>query len=83
MYQMYRGTAIDRIAKKAVFDDPELEHVYVTVNKEYGPDFFDSRTGRWYDMTTIGQWPAHQAKYGPIVPGGATVPGSRLPTETD
>jgi hypothetical protein len=83
MYKMYRGTAIDRLAKKAVFDDPTLEHVYVTVNKEAGADFFDSRTGHWYDMTTIGQWSAHQTKYGPTVPGYTTVPGARLPTEKE
>jgi len=80
-YEMYRGSAIDRLAKKAVFDDGELEHVYVTVNREKGADFYDSRTGRWYDMTTIGQWRRHEVKYGPTQPGKTTIPGSRLPIE--
>ena len=77
----YRGSHIDRIAKRAVMEDPELEHVLVTVNFEQGADFYDSRTGYWYDMTTTGQWKAHVAKYGPTVPGHVTVPGFRLPTE--
>jgi hypothetical protein len=77
----YRGSHIDRIAKRAVMEDPELGHVLVTVNFEQGADFYDSRTGYWYDMTTTGQWKAHVAKYGPTVPGYVTVPGFRLPTE--
>lgn len=82
LYDAYRGSHIDRLAKKAVFEDDTLEHVYVTLNLEYGADFYDSRTGHWYDITTNKAWRAHQRKYGPTVPGKTTVPGFRLPTES-
>jgi hypothetical protein len=78
----FRGSHIDRIAKKAIMDDPELEHVYVTVNFERGADFYDSRTGNWYDITTTRAWKQHVADYGPTQPGRTTIPGFRLPTET-
>ena len=78
----YRGARIDEFAKQTVMDDPELEHVYVTVLRERGPDFFDSRTGTWYDITTTGAWKQHVADYGPSQPGKTTIPGFRLPTET-
>jgi len=81
LYDAYRGSHIDRLAKRAVFEDETLEHVYVTVNLEYGADFYDSQTGHWYDITTNKAWRAHQRKYGPTVPGKTTVPGFRLPTE--
>lgn len=78
----FRGSHIDRIAKKAIMEDPELEHVYVTVNFERGADFYDSRTGNWYDITTSRAWKQHVADYGPTQPGKTTIPGFRLPTET-
>jgi hypothetical protein len=81
LYDAYRGSHIDRLAKRAVLEDQTLEHVQVTLNLEYGADFYDSRTGYWYDITTNKAWRAHQRKYGPTVSGRATVPGFRLPTE--
>jgi hypothetical protein len=75
LYDAFRGSRIDEFAKEAVRTDPRLEHVYVTVTRERGADFLDSRTGLWYDITTAGAWGAHEAQYGP---GGA-----RLPTEPD
>jgi hypothetical protein len=80
--EAFRGSHIDRITKREVMDDPELEHVYVTVNFEKGADFYDSRSGDWYDMTTTRAWKQHVADYGPSQPGKTTVPGFRLPTET-
>ena len=76
LYDAYRGARIDEFTKQAVMDDPELQHVYVTVLKERGPDFFDSRTGAWYDMTTTKAWKEHVTKY-----GAKNVSGFRLPTE--
>jgi hypothetical protein len=75
LYDAYRGSRIDAFCKESVLEDPRLAHVYITVLKEWGPDFFDSVTGRWYDMTTTRQWKAHLQKYG-------TFPRPyRLPTE--
>jgi len=76
LYDAYRGSRIDALTKQAVMDDEALQHVYVTVNYEKGPDFFDSRTGTWYDMTTTGAWKSHVREY-----GAENVPGFRLPIE--
>jgi hypothetical protein len=73
LYDAYRGSRIDEFAKESVMQDPRLQHVYVTVSRERGADFLDSRTHHWYDMTTTHAWRAHQAQYGPG--------GFRLPTE--
>jgi hypothetical protein len=84
LYDAFRGSHIDRLAKKAVLEDQTLSgHVQVTLNLEYGADFYDSETGIWYDITTNRAWRAHKQKYGPEVPGRAIVPGFRLPTEPD
>jgi len=64
-----------------VLEDETLEHVLVTVNFERGADFYDSRTGHWYDITTIRAWRQHVLDYGPSQPGHTTIPGYRLPTE--
>jgi hypothetical protein len=69
----FRGSRIDEFAKIAVMDDPQLQHVVHTDLYYGGADFYDSRTGRWYDITTARAWKAHVKKYGPD--------GSRLPTE--
>ncbi|WP_370964385.1 DUF4157 domain-containing protein [Amycolatopsis sp. cg9] len=69
----YRGARIDEFAKAAVEQDPELQHVIVTGLYEPGADFYDSVTGRWYDITTAAAWKDHVTKYG--------AHGSRLPTE--
>jgi hypothetical protein len=69
----FRGSRIDEFAKLAVGKDPDLAHVISTGLYEPGADFYDSRTGRWYDITTAQAWKAHVAKYG--------ASGSRLPTE--
>jgi len=71
--QAFRGARIDEFAKEAVDLDPELQHVIVTGLYEPGADFYDSATGRWYDITTVAAWKDHVTKYG--------AHGSRLPTE--
>jgi hypothetical protein len=82
LYNAYRGSHIDRLTKKYVFEDETLEHVEFARNFERGADFFDSHTGFWYDITTTGQWKAHVRRYGGPAQGGQTpVPGFRLPTE--
>lgn len=85
MYLMYRGTAIDRLAKEMVMEEETLPYVIVTVNREYGADFYDTNSEQayWYDITTLGQWKKHEVKYGPDVPGRAKIPGARLPSEPE
>jgi hypothetical protein len=60
---MYRGNRIDVMARGFVKEDPALTFLQSSYNR--GPDFVDPLTGRWWDMTTPGQWPAHVQKYGP------------------
>ena len=76
LYDAYRGSRIDEFAKETAMQDSRLEHVYVTVLRERGPDFFDSRTGTWYDITTPGAWQQHVNDY-----GGQNFGGFRLPSE--
>ena len=73
LFKTYRGSRIDEFAKESVMQDPALEHVLATQNREPGADFYDSITGKWYDITTFGSWRAHVKKYGRW--------GVRLPTE--
>ncbi len=70
-----RGRVIHKVVKDAVRDDPALEGLYTTRSGEFGPDFSDPATGRWWDVTTPEQWPAHEAKYND--PFGQ---GTQLPT---
>lgn len=59
----YKGSQIDTIFKRIVGDEmPGLE---VTPRFKRGPDVIDPETGRWWDLTTPGQWPNHVKKYGP------------------
>ncbi|MDX2136646.1 MAG: hypothetical protein SF123_01005 [Chloroflexota bacterium] len=62
-YAKYRGSAIDGIMKGLVENDNTLEHVYVTVNREKGIDFFDAQNHAQYDLTTKGAWNPHIRKY--------------------
>jgi RHS repeat-associated protein len=67
----FRGERIDTFAKESVAADSRLSHVDITPRFQRGPDFIDTKTGTWYDITTPGQWDAHVAKYGP---GGRILP---------
>ena len=61
---------IDRQAKDYVANDPDLQHIYPADAGYWGPDFLDtSGSGRWWDMTTEGQWQKHLDKYGHMGPG--------------
>jgi hypothetical protein len=57
----YRGSIIDAAAKARVSADPTLD-VGITENFIFGPDFF-VESGRWWDMTTEGEWAEHVRKY--------------------
>ena len=63
---------IDSAAKQAILSDPSLDGLYVTRAGEFGPDIGDPITGRWWDITTPGQWAAHVAQYGD--PFGTGIP---------
>jgi hypothetical protein len=75
LYDAFRGARIDEFCKESVLQDKRLADIYVTVIREAGPDFLDTLTGKWYDMTTTGAWKKHVQKY-------RRFPGAfRLPTE--
>lgn len=59
---MFRGNRIDVKVRGMIKNDPALSHLQSNYNK--GPDFVDPLTGRWWDITTPGAWPAHVRKYG-------------------
>ena len=67
----FRGERIDTFAKKLARDDPRLSGLEITGRFRHGPDFVDTATGAWWDITTPAQWPAHVARYGP---GGTILP---------
>jgi hypothetical protein len=43
--------------------DPALDNLMVTPRFEFGPDVFDPMAGRWWDVTTIGDWAKHVGDY--------------------
>jgi hypothetical protein len=59
---MYRGNRIDVRARAMIKNDPVLSPL--KSNYTRGADFVDPATGRWWDMTPPGAWPAHVKKYG-------------------
>jgi RHS repeat-associated protein len=69
--EAYRGNRIDVRTRQYVKNDESLSHL--KSNYTRGPDFVDSKTGQWWDMTTERQWQKHINKYGNA--------GTRLRTE--
>lgn len=58
----YRGSNIH--AELELIDaDGALNHLEQTPRFKRGPDVIDPATGRWYDLTTPGQWGAHVRRY--------------------
>jgi hypothetical protein len=39
--------------------------IQVTPRFKFGPDVYDTESGRWWDVTTPGQWRRHETKYTP------------------
>ncbi len=58
------GERIDTFVKESVANDPAL-NLNITPRFQFGPDFMDPATGRWYDVTTPGEWVSHVNRYGP------------------
>jgi hypothetical protein len=64
---MFKGQVIDKAVKQAVEDDPSLSNISIPKQGVYGPDFYDSSTKQWWDVTTEKNWPVHDkytAQYG-------------------
>ena len=59
----FTGERIHTFFGESVGADPALQHLELTPRFQFGPDVIDPLTGRWYDVTTPGQWPAHVLKY--------------------
>ncbi len=60
---MFRGNRIDVMARDFIRQDPNLNFLKSNYNR--GADFVHPNSGRWWDMTTPGQWQRHVNKYGP------------------
>ncbi|MDF3059387.1 MAG: hypothetical protein K0R17_3602 [Rariglobus sp.] len=58
----FRGNRIDVRTRAYVRQDPFLRSLQSNYTR--GPDFRQTRTNLWWDMTTPAQWPAHVQKYG-------------------
>lgn len=64
MESLFRGERIDFFMRESVAEDPWLsETLESTPRGQFGPDFYNPSTSVWYDVTTLGQWGAHVAKY--------------------
>jgi len=59
----FKGERIDTFFKESVPLDPRLDSLKVTPRFKFGPDVYDPNTGRWWDVTTPGQWENHVEKY--------------------
>jgi RHS repeat-associated protein len=59
----FTGERIDTFFKESVLSDPDLSYLQVTPRFAFGPDVFDPVSNTWWDVTTEGQWAAHEAKY--------------------
>jgi len=54
---------VDAMAKASIAADPALSSVQITPRFQFGPDFYSSSTGQWWDITTDSQWANHVDKY--------------------
>lgn len=44
-------------------NDPHLSHLWVSKSGEFGPDFHDTETGTWWDVTTSARSQDHLDLY--------------------
>jgi hypothetical protein len=69
LFDAFRGNRIDVLARRAILSDERLSPLFDSgrLRSMYrsGPDFLEPATGRWWDMTTLGQWTGHADQYGP------------------
>ncbi|MDC8100429.1 DUF4280 domain-containing protein [Chryseobacterium rhizosphaerae] len=63
--QMYKGTQIDTRFKQLVENDPNLSHLETTGRGKFGPDVYDPKNKKYWDLTTEKDWEkgTHQKKY--------------------
>ena len=60
---MFRGNRIDVLARDYIKKSGITK---LKSNYTRGPDFVNTETGRWWDMTTKAAWQNHVNKYGPF-----------------
>jgi RHS repeat-associated protein len=68
---MFRGNRIDVRARRYVSEDSALSHLESNYNR--GADFVNPMSGRWWDMTTPGQWQRHIVRYRDSYGGNGTL----------
>ena len=63
--RLYRGTQIDTRFKAKVDADPDLAHLSTTPRGKVGPDVYDPKANKYWDLTTEKDWNkgTHQGKY--------------------
>jgi RHS repeat-associated protein len=59
------GGQLDKFFKEEVLASGLGDSIQVTPRYKFGPDVFDTNTGKWWDVTTPGQWAGHVRKYAP------------------
>jgi len=62
---MFRGQVIDAWVKRQVANNP-IEGISSPTTGPLRPDFVDEVSGKWFDITTDGQWQMHVNKYKPV-----------------
>ncbi len=63
--QLYMGTQVDTRFKAKVDADPDLAHLSTTPRGKVGPDVYDPKESKYWDLTTQKDWDkgTHQSKY--------------------
>lgn len=69
----FRGSIIDTATKARAARTWGLRSLISPGRFQYGPDFWNPRTMRAWDMTTPGQWAAHMVQYITNPPAGRPV----------
>ena len=63
--RLYMGTQVDTRFKAKVDNDPDLAHLSTTPRGKVGPDVYDPKEKKYWDLTTEKDWNkgTHQDKY--------------------
>jgi RHS repeat-associated protein len=61
----FRGHQVDRFFKIRFGQDDYMPNLRLTLPGRFGPDIYDPRGFRWWDVTTPGDWAPHVPRYGP------------------
>ncbi len=63
MKNAFWGQRIDAYVKRAVENDKDLAHLWVSKSGEFGPDFHFLEANTWWDVTTESMFQRHLDKY--------------------